>query len=234
MSLQLNSPPAAEPVTLDQAKAWLRVESGGDEDALIAALIAAARARAEWHTGRAFVTQVWTLWLDRVEACIAIPLPPLQMVESVTLYKHDDSALVLNDGDYIVDAAGSRVLLQMPPPGLRPINAAAIAFTAGYGDAGDGYYVGVGPQLDQAGLSKTILPMNINPNFWSDLGTRAQLNEPLNNIVAGAKILKGITENLNSPSVEAVATLYNALSATKVSDYGARAGAIYRSRPWLK
>lgn len=137
MSLQLNTPPAAEPVTLDQAKAWLRVESGGDEDALISALIPAARARAEWHTGRAFVTQGWTLWLDRADICIAVPLPPLQAVASVTLYKRDDSAVVLAAGDYTVDAAGSRVLLKTSPFGLRPINAAAIAFTAGYGDAAD-------------------------------------------------------------------------------------------------
>lgn len=135
MSLQLNTPPAAEPVTLDQAKAWLRVESGGDEDALISALISAARARAEWHTGRAFVTQGWTLWLDRAETCIVIPLPPLQAVESVTLYRHDDSAVMLEAGDYTV--GGSRVMLKMPSFGLRPVNAAAIAFTAGYGDASD-------------------------------------------------------------------------------------------------
>jgi uncharacterized phiE125 gp8 family phage protein len=137
MSLQLNAPPAAEPVTLDQAKAWLRVESGGDEDALISALIRSARARAEWHTGRAFVAQGWTLWLDRAEMCIAVPLPPLQAVESVTLYRRDDSAVVLDDGDYTVDTAGSRVLLKTPPFGLRLFNAVAIAFTAGYGDMDD-------------------------------------------------------------------------------------------------
>jgi uncharacterized phiE125 gp8 family phage protein len=137
MSLQLNSPPAAEPVTLDQAKACLRIESGGDEDALIAALIAAARARAEWHTGRAFVTQGWTLWLDRAGTCIDIPLPPLRAVATVTLYKRDDSAVPLEPGDYTVDVAGSRLFLKTPPFGLRPVNAAAIVFTAGYGDVAD-------------------------------------------------------------------------------------------------
>jgi uncharacterized phiE125 gp8 family phage protein len=136
MSLQLNSPPATEPVTLDQAKAWLRIESG-DEDALIASLIPAARARAEWHMGRALVVQGWTLWLDWADPCITIPLPPLQSVEAVTLYKRDGGTVVLAAGDYTVDAAGSRVLLKALPADLRPINAAAIAFTAGYGDADD-------------------------------------------------------------------------------------------------
>jgi soluble lytic murein transglycosylase-like protein len=103
-----------------------------------------------------------------------------------------------------------------------------------YIETTQGYYFGLGSHLDQAGLSKTILPMNINPDLWSDLGTRDQLDQPYNNIAAGAKILKGIVGNLTSPSIEAVATLYNALSATQVSDYGARAAAVYNERPWLK
>lgn len=137
MSLQLNTPPAAEPVSLDQAKAWLQVESGNDGDALITALIAAARARCEWHTGRAFVTQAWTLWLDRVAFCIDIPLPPLQAVTSVTLYAPDGTATLLDGDGYTVDLAGSRVLLKTVPAQLRVVNAIAIAFTAGYGAAAD-------------------------------------------------------------------------------------------------
>ncbi|HWA70368.1 MAG TPA: phage head-tail connector protein [Rhizomicrobium sp.] len=135
MSLQLNTPPAAEPVTLDQAKAWLRVESGADEDALIAALIPAARARAEWHTGRAFVTQAWTLWLDRSDGVIEVPLPPLQSVASVTLYAPDGTPTVLDSGAYLV--AGQRVILAQPPLLLRQANGIAVAFTAGYGGAED-------------------------------------------------------------------------------------------------
>jgi uncharacterized phiE125 gp8 family phage protein len=134
MSLQLNTPPGEEPVTLAQAKAWLKVETD-DEDALIAALIPAARARAEWHTGRAFVTQGWTLWLDRITDCIELPLLPLVSVVSVTLYAPDDSALVLSQ--YRVDVAGGRVFLKGAHPGLRARDAAAIAFTAGYGGAAD-------------------------------------------------------------------------------------------------
>lgn len=136
MSLQLNTPPGEEPVTLAQAKAWLKVETD-DEDALIAALIPAARARAEWHTGRAFVTQGWTLWLDRVGDCVKLPLPPLAGVETVTLYGADDAAQVLAADQYRVDVPGGRLLFKGAHPGLRPRNAAAIAFTCGYGDAAD-------------------------------------------------------------------------------------------------
>jgi uncharacterized phiE125 gp8 family phage protein len=141
MSLQLNTPPAAEPVTLSQAKAWLRVESGDDEDALITSLIGAARARAEWHTGRAFVTQGWTLWLDRAAALAEIPLPPLQGVSAVTLYMDDDSALVLDPGQYRVDTVSDPGRVALKPgvglANLRALNALSIAFTAGYGGAAD-------------------------------------------------------------------------------------------------
>jgi uncharacterized phiE125 gp8 family phage protein len=143
MSLSLTTPPAAEPVTLDAAKAHLRVDTA-DDDALITSLIAAARARAEWHTGRAFVTQSWTLWLDAwpCNGIVEIPLPPLQSVASVTAYAMDDSATVLGAAAYQVDLAASPARLALkpnasPPVALRALNAVAIAFTAGYGDASD-------------------------------------------------------------------------------------------------
>ena len=141
MSLSLTTPPAVEPVTLDDAKAHLKVDTT-DDDALITSLISAARARAEWHTGHAFVTQSWTLWLDGWPGIIEIPLPPLQSVASVTAYALDDSATVLDAATYQVDTASSPARLTLkpntsPPVNLRRINAVAIAFTAGYGEAGD-------------------------------------------------------------------------------------------------
>ncbi len=142
MPLELTTPPAVEPVTLDDAKAHLKVDTT-DDDALITSLISAARARAEWHTGRAFVTQSWKLWLDiwPCDDIVEIPLPPLQSVASVTAYALDDTATVLDAATYQVDAASSPARLTLkpnaaPPVNLRRINAVAIAFTAGYGDAG--------------------------------------------------------------------------------------------------
>ena len=48
--------PAVEPVTLDEAKAFLRVETG-DGDDVIAALAAGARIHVEAQTRRALITQ---------------------------------------------------------------------------------------------------------------------------------------------------------------------------------
>jgi uncharacterized phiE125 gp8 family phage protein len=139
MPLTLTTPPAIEPITLAAAKAHLKIDTA-DDDALIAALIPAARARAEWHTGRALVTQGWILWLDTWPEVISIPLPPLQAVASVTIYTRDDSTHVQDPATYIVDLAAGRLALKPsspPPSNLRRLNAVAVAFTAGHGDTAE-------------------------------------------------------------------------------------------------
>jgi len=140
MPLELTAPPSAEPVTLDQAKAWLKIDTD-DDDALIGSLIGAARARAEWHTGQAFVTQSWILWLDRWRPVIEIPLSPLASIQSLTFYAPDAAATVVDSGMYHVDAASRPGRIGFAPtfmpPLLRPLDAVAVAFTAGYGAAAD-------------------------------------------------------------------------------------------------
>ena len=63
MPLTLLTPPGAEPVSLGQAKAWLRV-SHADEDELISDLIRASRERVESFTGRALITRQYRESLD--------------------------------------------------------------------------------------------------------------------------------------------------------------------------
>ena len=56
MSLSLTTPPAVEPVSVETAKAWLRV-SHFEDDALIADLIGSAREHVETRIGLALITQ---------------------------------------------------------------------------------------------------------------------------------------------------------------------------------
>jgi uncharacterized phiE125 gp8 family phage protein len=140
MSLQLVTPPSLEPVTLAEAKVHLKVDTAGD-DALIATLITAARARAEWHTGRAFVTQSWILWLDcwPEGGIVDVPLPPLQSVSAVTAYARDGTPSTIDSSLTVVDTASAPGRIAFagfaPPMELRTLNAIAVAFTAGYGGA---------------------------------------------------------------------------------------------------
>ena len=63
MASILLTPPAVEPLSLAEAKAFLRVETA-DDDSLIAALIAAGRIHVERQAGLALITQGWRLVLD--------------------------------------------------------------------------------------------------------------------------------------------------------------------------
>jgi uncharacterized phiE125 gp8 family phage protein len=75
MPLILVSEPAAEPISLIEAKEHLRVD-GNDDDMLISSLIVAAREYAESICRRVFVTQSWKLILD------AFPSPSASLSEA--------------------------------------------------------------------------------------------------------------------------------------------------------
>jgi len=138
MSLCLITPPASELVTLAEAKAHLKLDTS-DDDALLGTLITAARARAEWHTGRAFVTQAWRLSLDAWPHgdIVEIPLPPLVSIAEVAVIASDSVRSVLDPAVYRVDTASQpgRVIFTDRPQSLRRRDCLQIAFTAGYGDA---------------------------------------------------------------------------------------------------
>ena len=139
MTLALTAAAALEPVSLTDAKAYLRVDIA-DDDAFITTLITVARSELERNLGRAFVTQSWTYWLDRWPPGFAVPLPvaPVQAVSQVRVYALDDSFAVLPAAAYLLDGLGSpprlirRGTLPWPVP-LRPALGIAIDITAGHG-----------------------------------------------------------------------------------------------------
>jgi uncharacterized phiE125 gp8 family phage protein len=83
--LSLVTPPTAEPVSLDAAKAHLRVEHALEDDG-ISAWLAAARQHAEAVTGRQLPPATWALTLDAFPdagCAILVPRPPLKSVTSI-------------------------------------------------------------------------------------------------------------------------------------------------------
>jgi uncharacterized phiE125 gp8 family phage protein len=143
MSLVLTTPPASEPVSLAEAKLYLRVDDAADDD-LISKLIVAARKHAEASCGIAMIAQGWSVYFDGWPGrSVALPLRPLIAVEDVWVYGEDDIAAAVDPAHYFVDAAAHppRLVLRdnriWPRPG-RPANGVEIALTAGYGaDAED-------------------------------------------------------------------------------------------------
>jgi hypothetical protein len=103
-----------------------------------------------------------------------------------------------------------------------------------YMENSHGYYDYVTNALVGYGVNRTILPANINVQYWGSLfGTRIELMNPALNIRAGADMLLRIQANVSpGTSIAQTATLYNNINATMVSDYGARVQQLYLSKPW--
>ena len=106
MRLILDTGPAVEPVTLDEVKASLKIDDS-DENALLTALITAARERVEASCRRAVITQAWDFILDEALAEIVIPLPPLQVVNGITVIAEDGTETTVDEDIYVVDAGGA-------------------------------------------------------------------------------------------------------------------------------
>jgi uncharacterized phiE125 gp8 family phage protein len=81
MAAILIEAPASEPISLAEAKNYLRVEHNAD-DTLIASQISAARIHVESRTRRALLTQTWRIVLDRwpQSGVVVSPLSPLREV----------------------------------------------------------------------------------------------------------------------------------------------------------
>ena len=144
MPLLLTAPPAAEPVSLSDAKAWLRA-GHADEDALIGDLIASARARVERLTGLALIIQSWRETLDawparRLSACgqaFAVGVRPLISVEAVTSYDVEGAATLWDPAEYRVEPGEAGRLIAvlpftLPQPG-RAAGGIELDYTAGFG-----------------------------------------------------------------------------------------------------
>lgn len=97
MALIMKTPPANEPVSLTQAKNYLRI-TDKDDDAFISSLVTAVRQKAESWTRRLFITQTWSLWLDSIPPgmTLSIPLPLLQSVSHIKTYDSDNNVSIFD------------------------------------------------------------------------------------------------------------------------------------------
>lgn len=123
MSAYLVTAPAAEPLSLADAKAFVRVEHG-DDDAIIASLIAAARNHIEALTRCVLITQTWRLVLDRwPDGGRIVPrIGPVQSVVAARVFNAAGEASEIDPEIFVVDAAAGALAApawSLPIPGQR-------------------------------------------------------------------------------------------------------------------
>lgn len=178
MAAILIEAPASEPLSLAEAKTYLRV-AHDTEDALIGSMISAARMQVESHTRRALITQTWRIVLDRwpSSAAIVSPVSPLREIVAARVRDEAGEAQELDADIFIPNTASS--------PGL-------IAFDAGRV---------IHPSQDVAGIE-----IDIEAGYGAASDVPAPLVQAIRLLLARAYEFRGQDEN-NEAMPEGIAEL---------------------------
>ena len=151
MTLALVTPPAHEPLGLDDIKLYLRIDHS-EEDPLLVDTLKAARQHVEQASGHKLITQVWRQY----ETCfpanrtVELKLRPVQSIAAVTAFDADGAPLVLASDQTQLLRGADPAVLQFADDfdaGLAA-NGLEIDLQVGIGD--------IGPDIDDA-LKRAVL-----------------------------------------------------------------------------
>lgn len=141
MNLKRVSEPLYEPISADDVKLHLRVDSDM-EYGYIQALITVARMHVESVCLRTLMPTTWELQLDAWPdtRMIRLPMPPLRSVTSITYVDRAGTTHAMSVDDYVVDtwSEPGRIALRSaswPMAQLREVAGVRIRYLAGYADA---------------------------------------------------------------------------------------------------
>ena len=174
MTTVLSSPATKLPVTIAEAKDWLRLpHSETEDDAQIDRLIRQAVNVYERHTGVALITQTWIQYEDSFGTEIRLQRGPVQSITQIDYIDTDGNTQTLSSAVYQTN------LVPQPPqnaaikvadgqswPSIRSTdyNPVIITFVAGFGDD----FNDVSPERHAAVLSLVAHLYN-NPESFLDM-----------------------------------------------------------------
>ena len=134
MTYLLVGEPATEPVSVEEAKSHLRIDTERD-DALLAALIRAARSHVESETGIAIIEQLWRRYLDDwpLDRCVRLARHPVRRVVGITLFDAEGQPHAMPDAWSRLDTVSrpARLLVSDAVPPGAAMNGIEIEFVAG-------------------------------------------------------------------------------------------------------
>lgn len=144
MPLELVSGPSFEPVSLADARRWLRLEDDDTANTpVLRMLIKAMREYAENLTHRAYVQRQYRLYAEGwpvdsdYGSRIELPFPPLASVDSVKYIDTSGTLITLAADQYVVHAEAEPAFVlpayNVAWPAVRAVpDAVQVVFTAGY------------------------------------------------------------------------------------------------------
>lgn len=132
--------PSAEPISLSEAKAHLRI-TDVSEDALITGLIKSAREEVEASASIALINQDWRLYMDAwpCSGIVRLRRSPVQYVSAVTVYDGMGVATVITPPVGNLDKISSPARFLVPNAASAPgkaVNGIEIDFRCGFGATG--------------------------------------------------------------------------------------------------
>ncbi len=136
-SLRRTTEPAALAVLLTTAKAHLRV-SHSSEDTILGVYLGAAIRYVEEITGRALITQSWTLTLPGFSDLIVLPRPPFTSLTTFTYLDEDSVSRTVSSSLYTSDTASDPGAIRRKPGSSWPTtdctaSCVTAVYAAGYG-----------------------------------------------------------------------------------------------------
>lgn len=128
--LQSMGEPLSEPVTLQDAKEYLRIDIDKD-DMRISKLIIVARKAAEQYMRRTLITRSWRiLYYKHLAKRIILPMHPVQLLTNVSLFTTSGKKYELTADSYDFAPGSNIIYFYATPISSR----ASISYIAGYGD----------------------------------------------------------------------------------------------------
>ncbi|WP_223596889.1 head-tail connector protein [Brucella suis] len=153
MTMFLVTPPALEPVTIADARAFLRISTESEDD-ILGRLITTARELVEAETGLALIDQTWRLRVDRWPRSgrLALFKYPIKAVTGVVAYRPDGAAISFLPEEFALhhDRRPQRLYMAQYPD-ASTFCGIEVDFIAGFGESG----VEVPDTLKQAILTLT-------------------------------------------------------------------------------
>jgi len=138
MTLSMLVGPRLEPISVAEAKLFLRIDNDAEND-VIAALITTARLHVERLTRRIVLEQTWRLYLDDLPKnhLVELGIGPVRDVLQVVCYNDDGEPRVIPAKDYVVDVSAVPARIKFRRSGYssetRILNGYEIDFIAGFG-----------------------------------------------------------------------------------------------------
>ena len=134
MSITLSVAPTAEPVSLPQAKAHLRI-THSEDDTEINAMITAAREVVEKYLNRDIAQRTWIYTAEGFSSPMVLPKAPVDSITSIQYVDENGDTQTLSDSVYVLDDDKIHLKYDQTWPATRnQRHAVTITFVSGYAE----------------------------------------------------------------------------------------------------